>query len=780
MLKILVMNFFPAFTPPQSGGELRYFNMYKNLSKYFDITLLSPTYNEHEFELIEHSNTFREYRIPKENIHNEIHWKLEQEEFASEFSALTNAYVGEHFNNYHKQYLKIYDEIDIIIHDFPYMINYDLFFGIDKKPRIYNSHNLEYDLMSQIYKGKNAKKHLDYVFKLEKQLIDGSDIIFVTSPLEINKLNKLYGRNILDIKLAPNGITPEDYLKRDDKIKRKTAFFIGSGHPPNLEAVDFIINDLADKCPDIEFLIAGTCCTRSECKKNNVKLLGKVNKIEKDTLFRSSDVSINPMFAGAGTNLKTLEYLSMGIPMVSTNVGVRGIDIIDNEHFILATKESFSERLNDLILNDDLKNTLSMKSKKYINKNFDWKNIAKNVANEIKKLKLSKKKTILLLNDFQVSSPFGGGEIRINHLYTCLSKYYNILLLCLNNHNKFEKIQISENFIELSIPKTIEHKNEENNINSKHWVSANDIVSSYMIKKNENFMNCLDSIVSSFDFTVLTHIYMYEAIENKKYKTLVHESLNVELSLKKVMLKKHPLSSKLIEQVERIERLSVCNSDIVISVSNDDHDGLKQYNDKKSIFTVQNGVRVLSNHSISKEFNYIKDELSNKTVILFIGSAHMPNIDSARFIINDLSLRHSDCYFAIVGSVGECLQDIELPFNVKIYGKVKDEEKKAICMYSDIALNPMYNGSGSNLKIIDYFSSKIPTITTPFGARGFLIENGQNAIICDIEKFSDNIKVLQKNKKLKEFLVDNSYEYVKQNLDWKILAEKYMNILEKN
>jgi len=98
MKKILVLNFFPAFTPPSSGGELRYFNLYEKLSHYFDITLLSPTYSDSNIEVFEHSTTYREYRIPKEGVHDQIHWKLEQESFSPEFSALTCAYSAGYLN----------------------------------------------------------------------------------------------------------------------------------------------------------------------------------------------------------------------------------------------------------------------------------------------------------------------------------------------------------------------------------------------------------------------------------------------------------------------------------------------------------------------------------------------------------------------------------------------------------------------------------------------------------------------------------------------------------
>ena len=36
----------------------------------------------------------------------------------------------------------------------------------------------------------------------------------------------------------------------------------------------------------------------------------------------------------------------------------------------------------------------------------------------------------------------------------------------------------------------------------------------------------------------------------------------------------------------------------------------------------------------------------------------------------------------------------------------------------DVALNPMFSGSGSNLKMLDYTASGVPVLTTPFGNRG--------------------------------------------------------------
>lgn len=780
MKKILVLNFFPAFTPPASGGELRYFNIYEKLSEYCDITLLSPTYNDAQVEIIEHSDTFREYRIPKEDIHNEIHWKLEQEDFSPEFSALTCAYSGEYLNNYHKYYLKIYADVDIIIHESPFMLNYDLFFAIDNKPRIYNSYNVEYDLLKQIYYGAFGEKHLDYIFKLEKELTTSSDLIFAISKTEKLKFEELYKVLNSKIKLAPNGINPEDFLKRDNKIKRKTAFFIGSGHPPNIDAVEFIINNLADKCPEISFLIAGTCCSGFDTDKKNVTLLGKVNESEKNTLFKTSDLAINPMFSGAGTNLKTLEYLSMGIPMVSTDVGVRGIELEDGKHFILANHENFAEKLNNLVDNIKLKNSLSLESKQYINERFNWKNIAKNVHDEISKIKNKNKKTLLLLNDFEVSKPFGGGEIRINKLYSELSKTYNVLLLCLNNQNNIKSTWITNSFLEISFPKTKEHLKEENKINAQYWVSSTDIVNSYMIATNELFINAVAAMAPISDVTVLCHPYMYESINGLKCKYLIHESLNHELLLKKELLSKHPSVDKLIHQTEKIELLSCVESDLIISVSDTDHEGLQSYDNTKNldIVTIKNGVEIVNDKLFEKEFTNIKTMFKGHAVVLFIGSAHMPNIESAKYILETLALTMSNYYFIIIGSVCDAVIGGKIPSNVLLFGKLENDYKNVLFSIADIAINPMFGGSGSNLKLAEYFAWGLPTITTTFGMRGYDIQDKKEALICDISDFPKNIHKLENDKELSKNLGLNAFEYVQSSVEWSVLGKQYRDLLD--
>lgn len=790
MKKILVMNFFPAFTPPASGGELRYYNIYNELSKYYDITLLSPTYSNHKHEIISHSENFREYRIPKSaDIHDKLHWLLYCEGINTECSALVCSLSASYPNNYHDFYLKLYPDSDIIIHDCPFMLDYDLFLGFDNKPRIYNSYNYEYKLMKQIFKGENTYKYLNHIYNLENRIMTQSDLIFAVSEDEKKKFMADFHVPDKKIKIAPNGIDPKYYNKIRDNHKNnevKKAFFIGSAHPPNNEAVDFIINELADKCSSIQFLIAGLCCNNfKDVKKNNVNLLGVIDEKTKKDLFSKVDIAINPMFSGGGTNLKTLEFLSAGIPMVATDIGARGLDLENNNHFLLADKNNFFEKIIFLAENKKIYNQLSINSKNYINNKFSWKSIALSIKNEIDTLsEINKKKRsrLLLLNDFKVSNPSHGGEIRINKLYSDLSNYFEIVLLCLNNDQKFLITEITDHYKEISIPKTIKHINTTLQNNKKFWVETSDITTSDMITENDFFCKIFKVYYNISDLIIFIHPYMInvlDTIENPK-KPIIHESLNIETNLKKNILLGHPDYKKLIKTVKMIEDKSFLKSDLIISVSEEEKKIFSGMYNKK-INTIQNGVELKSNDYYHKPFINIKKMFNDKPIAVFIGSGHKPNIYSLKFIIDVLSINMPDFVFLIIGSVcDDKFVTLNVTKNIFLFGKIDSEYKDALLSIADIALNPMYEGAGSNLKLPEYFSAKIPVVTTPFGARGYDITDHEEVIISELENFEKNIRYLYNNKLLKNKLAENAFKYVKKNLDWKFLAKKYADIINEN
>jgi glycosyltransferase involved in cell wall biosynthesis len=61
---------------------------------------------------------------------------------------------------------------------------------------------------------------------------------------------------------------------------------------------------------------------------------------------------------------------------------------------------------------------------------------------------------------------------------------------------------------------------------------------------------------------------------------------------------------------------------------------------------------------------------------------------------------------------------------------------------SDIALNPMLSGGGSNIKMFDYLAAGLPVLSTPFGARGLEGAIGRALEICQIGEFASRLRQL--------------------------------------
>jgi glycosyltransferase involved in cell wall biosynthesis len=84
----------------------------------------------------------------------------------------------------------------------------------------------------------------------------------------------------------------------------------------------------------------------------------------------------------------------------------------------------------------------------------------------------------------------------------------------------------------------------------------------------------------------------------------------------------------------------------------------------------------------------------------------------------------------------------------------------------------MLNGSGSNLKLIEYAAAGLPIISTEFGVRGTRFETGVHYI--KIKNITDTIKnTLTLTDIQLDKITRKTAEYIKNELSWQSLAERY-------
>lgn len=370
--------------PTRGGGQQRLYNVYSHLARFFDITICSLVEIEKKMHYLTLQNGLKQIAIPESQKSADIRLNGKNNTNLYDIILIDHAKDSLEYVN---QARALVDDSDIVVFTHPFLYSLKPFLNLTNKIIVYESQNVEYLLK----KNYVDKKSLGKVFEIEKQISQDCDVIFTTSKEDMDNLVNVY--NIKDEKIfvTPNGVdtskikiidtVEKENMKKEMKLDLKsTILFIGSWHPPNFEALDFIIEKIAKIYPQYIFLILGGIneyyIQKSKTIPRNVYTFGIVSEQEKYEIYKLADIAINPMFSGSGTNLKMLDYMSAGIPIVSTHIGSRGLDIVNKEHALVCEPEFFITNLIDLINNVNLQNKLRLNARKLVEENYSWEIIA--------------------------------------------------------------------------------------------------------------------------------------------------------------------------------------------------------------------------------------------------------------------------------------------------------------------------------------------------------------------------------------------------------------------
>ena len=173
-----------------------------------------------------------------------------------------------------------------------------------------------------------------------------------------------------------------------------------------------------------------------------------------------------------------------------------------------------------------------------------------------------------------------------------------------------------------------------------------------------------------------------------------------------------------------------------------------------------------------KEKNKLKLRLGigKKTVAVFAGSYHPPNIKALPIII-ETARKVKDALFLVIGDVCLGVKEKEIPDNLLLMGVLKEEEKDLLFKASDIGLNPVESGSGTNVKLAEYMAYRLIVITTAFGKRGYKVGEKEGVFVAETNEFSKAIKELVKKKETFSELRKRAREYAEKGLSWEKIGE---------
>tara|TARA_Y100000589_G_C27104969_1_gene609679 strand:- start:817 stop:1137 length:321 start_codon:yes stop_codon:yes gene_type:complete len=105
-----------------------------------------------------------------------------------------------------------------------------------------------------------------------------------------------------------------------------------------------------------------------------------------DKLISSSKISVAPMLSGSGQQKKIIESMALGIPVVTTTIAARPLNISNKKQLLIAdTPKEFARLITKLLSDNKLHKELADNGREFVIKKYNWQNLVCKLVEEIYK-----------------------------------------------------------------------------------------------------------------------------------------------------------------------------------------------------------------------------------------------------------------------------------------------------------------------------------------------------------------------------------------------------------
>lgn len=204
-------------------------------------------------------------------------------------------------------------------------------------------------------------------------------------------------KELHDVKVGiiPNGVDVRYFEEKKVKrnIPQRVLYHGDYKWMQNVEAVNILIKEvwpiIKEKTKKVKLWITGRSIPNDIielAKKDSDIILSESPKDNRD-VFKTASVLVTPIMSPGGTRLKVLEAMASELPVVSTPVGVAGLNIKKGTHALVSSDVKQLAEMTSKVLNNSILSTkLAKEGKKFVANNFDWQAIVANLEKEYDKL----------------------------------------------------------------------------------------------------------------------------------------------------------------------------------------------------------------------------------------------------------------------------------------------------------------------------------------------------------------------------------------------------------
>lgn len=388
-MKILMLTPYLPY-PPSSGGQVRSFNLIKNISKKHDITLFSLIKTEEEKKFIpELEKLCKKVEVFKRP---EKPWTLKN--ILKTGLGLFPFLVVRNWSSSEKE--AVFKELAANTYQ---LIHAETFYVMPhipetKIPILLVDQTIEfqvYEHVAETFKFWFLRPllYLD-VWKIkywETKFWKKASKVVAVSEADKEKMQKLVPN--LKVGIVPNGVG-EDlmniYMNKKKEMDRPIVFFQGNfSWLQNTEAARTLVIKIF---PLIKKVIPNAVCriVGQGAKAKNSALTGdgvEIVDLENDDIqgvikaYKEATVFVAPLEGPGGTRLKILGAMSAGVPVVTTPTGIEGIESKNNENVLIRSTDSeIAQAVIELLEKPELFKKITYSARLLVEKKYDWPKIS--------------------------------------------------------------------------------------------------------------------------------------------------------------------------------------------------------------------------------------------------------------------------------------------------------------------------------------------------------------------------------------------------------------------
>ena len=288
--------------------------------------------------------------------------------------------------------LALAEQPDAVVVDFPHA-------DVLMPPRINAAsimftHNVEAEIFERHVKRTTGPRRLVWtdqshkMARFEHECLSHYDAVIAVSDRDRDVLAKRY--HLPTVEAIDTGVDL-DFFKfsppePDPGADGGTLVFTATmSWPANVDGIHFLLDEvfplLLPVRPNVKAVVIGRNPPTSLSDKINerglnVTLTGFVDDIR--PYVAAANVYVIPLFVGSGTRIKAFEAMAMGRPVVSTTLGIEGLDVTDGKNFLRADNApAFAQAILALLDDAALRSRIAHVARTLMEERFSWSRVAR-------------------------------------------------------------------------------------------------------------------------------------------------------------------------------------------------------------------------------------------------------------------------------------------------------------------------------------------------------------------------------------------------------------------